>query len=58
MQICFSDEAIEELRVIAEAEFGDPVTSEEARVMAYDLLAVFELLCRHQEQVHRAGRVK
>ncbi|MBB4302830.1 hypothetical protein GGD81_001866 [Rhodobium orientis] len=42
----FSDEKIEELRGLVEAEFGEPVTLEEARVMADDLLEFYELLCR------------
>ena len=40
----FSDEAIEQLRVIVEREFNEPVTHEDARVMANDLLALYELL--------------
>ena len=50
MKFAFSDEKIEELRKLVEAEFDEPVTLEEARVMADNLLELYELLCRIAQQ--------
>lgn len=45
MQFSFSDENIEELRILAEQEFREPITIEEARMMSNCLLQLYELLC-------------
>jgi len=45
MQFVFSDEQIEELRVICEGYFKQSYTPEEARVMALNLLELYECLC-------------
>lgn len=52
----FSDEAIEQLRVIVEDEFQEPVTLDEARVMANDLLALYELLSASVAKMDEADR--
>ena len=44
MQFSFSDEKIEELQKLVTEEFGKPVTLEEARVMADNLLELYDLL--------------
>ena len=44
MPFSFSDESIERLRKIVEAEFGEPCTTEEARTMAHDLFRLIELV--------------
>ena len=51
-----SDEAIEELRVIVEREFGEPVTHDEARVMANDLFSLYELLSQSVAQMSEEER--
>lgn len=47
MQFSFSDEKIEELRTLVEAEFGEPVSHEEARVMASNLLRLAEIVSKN-----------
>ena len=44
MQFSFSDDKIEELRKLVAEEFGKPVTLEEARVIADNLLEIYDLL--------------
>jgi len=44
MQFSFTDEKIEELRVLIEKEFGEPMTYEEAQVMANNMLELYRLL--------------
>ena len=41
-----SDKSIEELRQIAEAEFGRPFTTAEAQEMADTLIQLYDLLAR------------
>lgn len=45
MQLTIPESRIEELRRIVEAEFGEPVTYDEARVMAHTMLELYELVC-------------
>ena len=56
MPIDFTDDAIEELGKIVEAEFGEPVTADQARVMARDLASLFDVLCRIAEDMPDAQR--
>lgn len=51
MAYIFPDEAIEELREIIEAEFGEPVTHDEARVMANSLYELYELMCQTLKRI-------
>lgn len=44
MLFSFNDDKIEELRQLAEEEFGKPVTHEEAQVMAKNVLELYRLL--------------
>jgi len=44
MQFSFSNDKIEELRQLVEEEFGEPVTHEEALVMANNVLELYRLL--------------
>ena len=44
MQFSFSDEKIEELRRLVEVEFGEPVSHDEARVIANNLLRLVEIV--------------
>jgi len=56
MQIEFNAEAIEELRDIVEAEFGEPITADQARIMAHDLVSLYDVLCRIAEDMPEAQR--
>jgi len=44
MAFAFSNEAIDELQRIIEDEFREPVTTEDARVAAHNLLELYQLL--------------
>ena len=51
MHITFDDEAIERLRRIMADAYGEPFTAEEARVIANDLLAFYNVLARIVDQM-------
>lgn len=46
MHIRFDDEAIERLRQIVTDAYSEPVMTEEARIIANDLLAFYNVLAR------------
>ena len=55
MQFSFSDEKIEELRKLVEAEFGEPVSHDEARVMANSLLRLIEIVSKNDPSDNRSA---
>ena len=58
MHITFDDQAIERLRQIVVEAYGKPFTTKEARVMANDLLAFYNVLARTVDQMPEERRAQ
>lgn len=58
MHIMFDNEAIERLRQIVADAYGESVTTEEARTIANDLLAFYNVLARIVDQMPEERRAE